>query len=132
MRALSEVIAMRENILKIYALLLLVGSFYFVVLLGFQYGDIYSSWYAFFSPQIDALAYTALVGFYALAIGTPAILALTGVLLLKHGRVKWYLAAALFVLLILSDIVGKLILLAGIGVYIYLRVTRNHLTNVAT
>ena len=123
---------MRKNILKVYAFLLLVGAFYQLVLLGFQYEDIYSSWYAFFSPQIEASAYAVLAGFYALAIGTPVVMVIVGVLLLKGGYIKWYLAVVLVVMLLLSALVGKLILLASICVYVYLRVTRNHLTSVAT
>jgi hypothetical protein len=123
---------MKENILKINAYLLLAGALYQLVLLGIQYEDIYSSWYAFFSPQIDITANVVLVCIYAMAIGVPAIMTSAGVLLLKHGSIKWYLATALFVVLILSAVVGKLILLVSICVYVYFRVTRSHITSVAT
>lgn len=123
---------MRKNLLKVYAFLLLVGAFYHLVLLGFKYEDIYSSWHAFFSPQIGASAYAVLAGFYVLAIGTPVVMTIVGVLLLKVGYIKWYLAIVFVVILLLSALVGKLILLASICVYLYLRVTRNHLTNCIT
>ena len=123
---------MRDQILKIYAFLLLAVAAYLLVLFVFQCKDIYTSWYAWASPNIDLQAYSVLALFYSLAVGTPVILATNSVFLLRSKKLKWYFAVIMCAFLLLSTLIGKLLLLISVLVYVYCRIERNHLTSVVT
>jgi len=84
-----------------------------------QCGDIYSSWKAWAHPNYDLSSYSMLTFFYVLAVGTPIFMVLSGAITYKVGIIKWYLAVPLFVLLVLSGLVGKVILVVGVCVFIY-------------
>jgi hypothetical protein len=110
---------MFEKLVKSYSFTLVAGGSYYAVLFALQYGDIYSSWQAWAHPNYDISSYSMLALFYVLAVGTPIFMVLSGAVTYKFGIIKWYLAVPLFVLLVLSGLVGKLILVVGVCVFIY-------------
>ena len=110
--------------------MLLASGTYYTISFAFQYEDIYHSWQSWANPIYDNSAYAMLVLFYFIAVVTPLVILLSGVVMLKIGHLKWYLSVPLILFLALSGLVGKLLLALGAGMYIYNKYYKTNLTSV--
>lgn len=101
--------------------MLLAGGVYYTVQFIHQYGEIYSTWQAWAAPNYNYSTYSFLIVVYLLDVCTPLVMLLSGRAVFRAGKLQWYLAVMLAILLVLSGLVGKLILAVGIGIYLYNR-----------
>ena len=109
----------RETAIKAYSASLLGGALYYGLLLALQYQDIYETWHHWVSYAPQKIDYFYLALFYSVVVVTPIILAISGVQLGRRGHINIFLSVALACLLLLSSLVGKVILLAGMFIYAY-------------
>ena len=110
---------MQNKLIKLYGVLLLSGGVYYATMLGIQYKKIYDTWLNWAQPTFDVGAYTLLCSLYLFAVGTPLLMLVSGLKLYREKPLKLYFSLPLILFLLLSNIVGKLILVVGLGVYSY-------------
>ncbi len=110
---------MQNKLIKQYGILLLGGGAYYATMLGIRYERIYDTWLNWAQPALDVGAYTSLGLLYILAIGTPLLMLVAGLKLYREKPLKLYFSLPLVLFLVLSSIVGKLLLVVGVGVYLH-------------